>query len=518
MLRPRSILQLVLIGFGVVTIPLVAAFIVTVVAVHNLSQTGQQAIVRAADLVQESRVLLEQAAAMERNGRQYLVLEDAALLDVYRQRRAQLQQTVVALRKLRLTDVQRSLLDELETLEGNLYRRLTQHNAKASETLEPREFAALTSLARGILGESGQRVTAHVVALNKSANRVYQLLLWETVALVPLALALGGVFVVLIIRPLRDLNAVIHKLGAGIFDEEVSVHGPRDLQKLGEQLEWMRKRLLELENQKALFLQNISHELKTPLTTLREGAQLLGEQIAGTLNPEQQEIVNLLSENSIQLQRMIEDLLHFSVTQTTPLHVEDTPVALARLIGQVLAEQRLVAQAKRLSMEAELAPIFVLGDRMKLKAVFGNLISNAIKYSPSNSPIHITLVAREPWAVFEVRDFGPGIGSEERERVFEAFYQGRAKYEGHVKGSGLGLSIAREFVRLQEGTIDVLDCQQGAHLRVCLPLAAHDTAEREAGVPRVGADPGIGAVDRLRDLDDDDTGRRRSVVTGHSAS
>ncbi len=505
MLRPRSILQLVLIGFGGVTVPLLAALIVTVVFVRDLSQTGQQAIVRAADLVQESRVLLEQASAMERNGRQYLVLEDRALLDVYLQRRAQFRETLAAMRQLDLTNIQRSLLNELENLEGNLYRRLTQRTpADAATAFEPQEFAALTSLARGVLGESGQRVTANVVELNRSANRVYQLLVWETAALIPLAIALAALFAFLIVRPLRTLNSAIHRLGAGRFDEAVAVRGPSDLQTLGEQLEWMRRRLQELEGQKALFLQNISHELKTPLTTLREGTQLLGEQIAGPLNPEQQEIVQLLCDNSMQLQRMIEDLLHFSVAQTASLHVERQPVALARLIGEVLADQRLVAHAKRLSLEAELAPIVVMGDRMKLKAVIGNLISNAIKYSPPDSPIHLTLTESVPWAVLDVRDYGPGIGSEERDRVFEAFYQGSARYEGHVKGSGLGLSIAREFVRLQEGTIDVLDCQQGAHLRVCLPLAHTESAAHEINAERTGAERTVGDAGGLRGMDGDD--------------
>lgn len=499
MLRPRSILQLVLMGFGVVTIPLLAAFIATALLVRDLSETGQQAILGAADVVQESRTLVEQATAMERNGRQYLVLEDPALLEVYLQRRTQFREAAAALRVLELTELQRSLLSELENLEGDLFRRLNPRTAEATATgFDPREFAALTSLARGVLGESGQLITANIAELNANANRVQRLLLWETVALIPLALALGGVCVVLIIRPFRTLNAVINNLGAGKFDEAVTVRGPRDLQKLGAQLEWMRRRLQELENQKVLFLRNISHELKTPLTTMREGTQLLGEQIVGNLNPEQREIVTLLSENSIQLQRLIEDLLHFSISQTASLHIEPKPVALERLVGQLLAEQRLIVQAKRLSIETELAPIVVQGDGMKLKAVFGNLISNAIKYSPPDSPIRITLSARAPWAVFEVRDCGPGIGHEERKRVFEAFYQGRAKYEGHVKGSGLGLSIAREFVRLHEGTIDVLDSTQGAHLRVCLPLAASDTSAQEDPAEPGTAEPGTGTDDRLQ--------------------
>lgn len=506
-LRPRSILQLVLIGFGIVTLPLIVAFIATALFVSDLSRTGQQAIVRAADVIQESRLLVEGAAAMERIGNQYLVLDDPTVLQVYLRHRSDLRQAATALRKLALTDVQRSLLSELERHEADLHRRLTDHHPKQTVTaVDAGEFTQLTSLARGVLGESGQLITTNIQALNDNADRVHRLLLWESIALVPMALLLAGAFVVLINRQLRNLNAAIYKLGAGQFDEKVVVRGPRDLQELGEQLEWTRKRLKELENQKALFLRNVSHELKTPLTTLREGTQLLAEQVVGTLNHEQREIVNLLSENSLQLQRMIEDLLHFSFSQAAPLHVESRPVALDRLVEQVLAEQRLIVQAKRLSVKSEVATMSVRGDRMKLKAVLGNLVSNAIKFSPPNSPLCVKLSKHGPWAEFEVIDNGPGITVDDRRRIFEAFYQGTARYEGHVKGTGLGLFIAQEFVRLHKGTIDVLDSTQGTHLRVRLPLAVgdplgcddavrHGDTGHDGGVDRRLCDPAEGAAD-----------------------
>ena len=500
-----------LIGFGIVTIPLLMAFIYTALLVSDLSRTGQRAILRAADVILESRVLVEQSVALERIGSQYLVLDDPSVLEVYQRRRADFGRASAALRELQLTRVQRSLLTELEKKEGDLYQRLAKENpGKATTTVDAREFAELTSLARGVLGESGQLITANIQALNDSANRMHELLVWESVALVPVALALGGVFVVLINRSLRALNIAIHRLGAGHFDEEVVVKGPRDLQELGERLERTRQRLQELENQKALFLRNVSHELKTPLTTLREGTQLLLEQVAGTLNHEQQEIVALLSENSMQLQHLIEDLLHFSVSQTAPLHIENRPVDLTRLIEQVLAEHRLIAQAKRLSIAPELATISVQGDRMKLKVVYGNLISNAIKFSPPDSPIGVKLTKDHMWAVFEVVDVGPGITDEDRKRIFEAFYQGQARYEGHVKGTGLGLFIAREFVRLHKGIIDVLDSTKGTHIRVRLPLDATHVLDDAA--ERVGAELGHGAAGGLRNPTDDISARRD--VTG----
>lgn len=500
MLRPRSIFQLVLIGFGIVTVPLLLAFVVTALFVSDLSQTGQQAIVRAARVVQESRLLVEEADAMERNGRQFLVLEDETVLAVYLRRRAALLRALSGLRRLDLTDDQRLLLDALEEHDNELHRRLTAAGTKkGAPALDPDEFAQLTTLARGVLDESGRLITKNIETLNHSADSVHRLLMWESIALVPTAILIGGVFLLLIIRPLRTLNLAIDRLGSGRFEEPVAISGPRDLQKLGEQLEWLRTRLLELEGHKALFLRNISHELKTPLTTLREGTQLLEEEVVGTLNREQREIAILLSENAIKLQSMIEDLLNFSISQRTRPAMESEPLDLERLVRRALEEHQLPAQTKRLSITTELLPITVRGDLMQLKAVFGNLISNAIKFSPLDSAVHITLERSADWAVFEIKDSGPGIDSADRERVFEAFLRGRVSEEGCVRGSGLGLFIAREFVRLHEGTIDVMDSETGAHLRVRLPAS-----EEAAGGVDVGSDLGRGPQPAfgLRGLED----------------
>lgn len=339
MLRTGSIAQLVVIGFTLVTVPLLAAFLATAWYVSELNRTGREAIVQAAEVIQESRVLVEQAAAMERNGRQYLVLDDPTVFELYSQRRDHLQRAVSALRALVLTDLQQRLLGQLEKRESALFRRLKgdeKLSVKSAEAIAS-ELSALTSLARGIMGETGQLINENIAALHHSADQVHGLLLIETFAVVPFAVILGGVFVYLIIRPIRMLGSAIHRLGAGRFDEEVLIQGPRDLQELGGQLDWMRRRLIELEQQKELFLRNISHELKTPLATLREGAQLLSEEVVGGLTPEQKEITVLLRDNSLLLQQMIEDLLQFGTTQTADLHLERRPIALGELIGKPLA-------------------------------------------------------------------------------------------------------------------------------------------------------------------------------------
>jgi two-component system sensor histidine kinase GlrK len=290
---------------------------------------------------------------------------------------------------------------------------------------------------------------------------------------VAIALALALVFAVLIARPIRQLDLAIRRMGTADFTQAVEVNGPQDLRYLGQRLDWLRTRLSELEQQQTRFLRHVSHELKTPLTAVREGAELLRDNVGGRLSPEQQDIVRIVRENTLSLQKLIEDLLAYHQARALePATL--APVHLAEIVRRVLREQKLAAIARMVDFDTSLAPLVVVGDHEKIRTVIDNLLSNAIKYSPRSGTIEIALLEQNGFAVLDVADHGPGIAPEERERVFDSFYSGKAPVDGKVKGSGLGLAIAREYAIAQSGRIEVLDRadgQRGVRFRLWLPLS-----------------------------------------------
>jgi two-component system sensor histidine kinase GlrK len=329
----------------------------------------------------------------------------------------------------------------------------------------------LAKSAQQILIDNQYLISRGVEEIQDKAGNVQRLLAMQAVALVPLALLLTVFFAYLITRPIRQVDQIIHRLGDGQFSEPVAVKGPRDLEQLGERLDWLRSRLLDLEQEKTKFLQHISHELKTPLTTIREGAELLNEQVVGELNSQQREIAGILHDNSLQLQKLIEDLLNFSNLRSRSSPVFRDHVELKPLIEEVLEGHKLAMLSRKLVEQTSLAPVNVSGDQEKLRILVDNLISNAIKYSPDGSSLVVSLSATDRDAILDVIDAGPGIPAGERERVFEAFYQGAPASKGHVRGTGLGLSIAQEYAQSHGGRIRVLDSENaGAHLQVVLPL------------------------------------------------
>jgi two-component system sensor histidine kinase GlrK len=332
-------------------------------------------------------------------------------------------------------------------------------------------FPGLASTAEQILVHNQDLISSGIEEIQARAEKVQRTLVMQAVALVPAALLLTGLFAVLITRPINQIDDAIRRLGDGKFSKRAIVTGPRDLEHLGERLNWLRHRLLELEQEKKKFLQHISHELKTPLTAIREGAELMGEQVVGGLNSQQQEIAEILQENSIQLQKLIEDLLNFSMVKSRTSTLFHEQVNMQALVEDVLNNYKVAVLSRKLCLRQSLQPVIVYGDREKLHTLVDNLVSNAVKYSPDGAVLQVRVFRRENHCIIEVADSGPGIPASERERVFDAFFQGVPADKSHVRGTGLGLSIAREYAQAHGGNIAVVKSDTaGACLQVRLPL------------------------------------------------
>jgi two-component system sensor histidine kinase GlrK len=472
---PRSFLKFILLGFLLVSLPLVYALAELILSLDRLQSQAQEAVQQAAYSGRSSRQLFEHAGTLERVVRQYLILEDPALLDDYGRVREEFRGTVRQLTTLPLASEQQASLAALTDSENRLFGQLTapQRSPDAQAQLVD-GYARLTDAAQATIGESNLLTERAIVRLQETAAEGRQKWLYVGGATAGIAIVLAIVFAVLIARPIRQLDLAIRRMGTADFTHAIEVNGPQDLRYLGQRLEWLRSRLSELEEQQNRFLRHVSHELKTPLTAVREGAELLRDNVGGPLSAEQREIVRIVRENTVSLQKLIEDLLTYH--QTRALDPPSLgPVPLADVIRDVVKEHKLAAFARMITFEADLAPAIVVGDTGKIRTIVDNLLSNAIKYSPRSGVIAVDVVVDNGFAVVDVIDQGPGVDPADRDHVFDSFYQGKAPVEGRVKGSGLGLAIAREYVIAHGGRIEVRDRgdgRRGAHFRLWLPTTA----------------------------------------------
>ena len=470
--RPKSIRRLLLVGFVLVVVPLLMALIHAMYSVDQLVVQGQRALFATVRATHSSEQLADAITDMERNARQYKVLGDATLLEVYLENHQKFLDTVQQLAALNLSAVQRKRLDVIVDVERGVNSAIISFPYDAPETAAAVEsFVGLARDARKMLIDNRKLVEGEVAQLEANGAQVQRRLVAQAMALVPGAMILTGIFTILITRPIRQMDKAIRRLGEGDFSKPADIVGPRDLEQLGERLDWMRTRLVEVEQDKNRFLNHISHELKTPLTAIREGAELLNEGIAGNLNAQQGEIVAILRDNTLQLQKLIENLLDFNIASSLGSQLLVEHVSLKPLIESVLADHKVAVLARQLELEIAMQPAEIDGDRSKLQTLIDNLVSNAIKFSPEQGCLRVRLEQQGEQVVIEVADSGSGIPEEERRRVFDAFYQGSSSAIVHVRGTGLGLSIAREYAQAHGGYIEVIDSEgPGACLRVVLPI------------------------------------------------
>jgi two-component system sensor histidine kinase GlrK len=468
---PTSIFQLALIGFLLAAVPLSAALVNTFVRIDKLSAQMQLAVHDSTQAVEAGRIIMAQVLNLERSSGQYWVLRDPAVLQRYEDQREQLAKAVIRLEALAPAEALSTRLKQLREREEQLYQQLrTVVGSSQGAASRLTKQHNLTRLADPIPFEVTQMSSAQSNQMSRQVKQVQDLLLLQALALIPLALILAIIFSVLINRPLRRLGAAIRRLGAGEFSTAVAVSGPQDIRELGEHLDWLRKRLSELDEQKRLFLHHVSHELKTPLTSLREGAELLRDEVVGRLNDEQREVADILRENSLQLQTQVEALLNFNAALAQEGLQHQETIALHTLLPEIINKHRLTLRARSIEVHTELQPVRLCGEREQVRTLLDNLLSNAIKYSPRGGQVRLRLWTEDDQARIDVIDDGPGIDAALRGQIFEPFFQGPEQARGHVKGTGLGLAIAQRYARLHRGSIEVQDSQEGAHLRVNLPL------------------------------------------------
>ena len=285
---PRSFPRLLAVGFTLVALPLVFALVNNAVTVDRLVNRSQNAVYQAVQATQSGRRLAQQLTALERTARQMVILDDRSLLETYVANRRRLDQAVGEFANLPLDADQKRALEDIVRGEAAVFGALSGAGPKSPEARAAVEsFILLSEQAQALVTRSNALIDREVEAMRETADRAQRITLWQMLALVPVVVFLVIGFSILIARPIRQIDAAIRQLGGGQLRVPVAVNGPQDLEHLGERLEWMRRELLDVEQQKNRFLRQVSHELKTPLTALREGAELLSEEAVGKLTPEQ---------------------------------------------------------------------------------------------------------------------------------------------------------------------------------------------------------------------------------------
>lgn len=474
--RPRSFFSLLLTGFIFVALPLVIALVSSIQILDGLVQQSAVAVFRSVSRIDSCKKTEDLLHGQERAARLYSVLEEAEYLKAVNASYRQIDELLRQFAALNTDNELAPLIGQLQARERHLVTALNT----ASATLETSKGELEVALAEfgdiGVLAAELERMgnalmVQEVDILKERVQSNKKALIWQVSGLIGFSVLLVVLFISLINKPVSQLDRGIERLGEGDFSTPIIVFGPRDLEAIGAKLDWLRKRLDTLDREKMRMLAHISHELKTPLSSIKEGAGLLQEGLVGPLSTNQAEVVTILDKNCNKLQKLIQNILDFNMAQANEIPLDPQDVRVDTLIAEVAADHRNAMLARNISLTTKLEPATVSGNRKQLKAVVDNLLANAVKFTPDNGDIGISMKLKGSKVNVLFEDTGPGISEEDRAQIFLPFFQGSQKNRSVVKGSGLGLAISKEYVQNCGGTLRLLPSSQGARFSVTLPCA-----------------------------------------------
>ena len=468
MLQRFSFRQLLVIAFLLIAALLGAASLRALFTLEDLTLQSRDNAARALELSGAAQSLKERSVAMERSSRQSVVLDDRVLRERFKEESREASGILASLAREDVPAARkRAWRDHLETivqlLSGPADTALDRERRLADEFRELESINA--AIAVQVQLAIQQRNQSLQGKLETSRQRLAQQVTWAITLAVAMALAFGVWFTL----PLKRLENAIVGLGENRLDQAISIRGPADLALVGERLNWLRLRLSELDADKSRFLRHISHELKTPLASLREGVSLLEDGVAGPLSADQREIAQILRHNTGVLQKQIEDLLRFNTAAFEARQLRRQPVDLLQLIEEQVDAQRLQWRAHELTVSVVGEALKMDADPEKIGTALANLLSNAIRYSPLRGIIRVELSQLPGLARIDIHDQGIGVAAHDRERIFEPFYRGERQPGGVVRGSGIGLSIVHEYIAAHGGRITLLPDEPGAHFRIEFP-------------------------------------------------
>jgi signal transduction histidine kinase len=294
-----------------------------------------------------------------------------------------------------------------------------------------------------------------------------------------LALALLALFASLfpilrrVTRQLETDNRLLHDQAVA---ERVARAEAESVQRL---LAEQNERLRELDRLKDEFVSLVSHELRTPLTSIRGYVELM---LAEELNDDQRRFLGIVDRNSERLLALVSDLLFLAQIEAGKLAIELGSLDLKKVVEECVEAAAAAADSNGIELEADLEHLpKIEGDRARLHQVLDNLLSNALKFTPSGGRVDVRLRRAGDVALVEVADSGLGIPEDEQARLFERFFRSSSATANAIPGTGLGLTITKAIVERHSGRIEIESAEgAGTTVRIHLPLRAAAATDEPA--------------------------------------
>lgn len=296
-------------------------------------------------------------------------------------------------------------------------------------------------------------MNSSIPVLQKSISDVYTITLFCLLGSGVLAFILMYISSKTISKPLLEMNQAAKVIANGDFEKRIIVKSKDEVGQLASSFNYMAESLEKQENQRRDFISNISHDLRSPLTSISGFLQAL---LDGTISYENQsKYLNIILEETKRLSKLANDILDINKIQIMELKINKTNFEINELIRKTVIQFEKRVTDKNIDMEVDFADSknMVFADTEKIQRVIYNILDNAVKFTEQNGKIKIETNVRDGKVFVSIKDNGVGIDDEQKKHVFERFYKGDTSRGIDKKGSGLGLSIVREFIKVHDENV-----------------------------------------------------------------
>ncbi|MEE3467958.1 MAG: HAMP domain-containing sensor histidine kinase [Eubacterium sp.] len=332
--------------------------------------------------------------------------------------------------------------------------------------------------------QADQSSIGGAVVMNFSLGEVVRMYQGIRTILFTMLLCLGVIVLIVaalysgqVVRPVQEMTGQVKKISEGDFSEQMNIRGYEEVEKLSDEFNHMLSDLQNLEDARQEFVSNVSHELKTPITSMK----VLSESLTGQEGLPVELYQEFMEDIGTELDRMneiINDLLALvKMDRSAATQVTISEVNVNEFVEKILKQLQPIADKRNIDIIYEsVRPVSAQIDEVKLSMAFRNLIENAIKYNYDDGWVRVSLNADHKFFYLKVSDSGEGIPEDLQDHIFERFYRVDKARARETGGSGLGLAITRSAVLLHHGSIKVHSVeQQGTTFNVRIPLRSEES-------------------------------------------
>lgn len=465
---------------SLVILVLVGVAVLSLRAIGRLVSANAEIATRVVPAVRRATGVHEALLSLERLEARFLVLGDARYVALWNERAGRVRTELELLQEFVTTRRERTAL--AETLAAfDAYRTVvTDEQARVlrgDRAGAPRPAAArgrslvdrVEAAIDGLMDATQEAVTAARAEAARLETRTWAGVLVALAGAVGLALVGTALISLRLTRSLRALSGATHAVAGGTFAQPLRVDGRDEVAELAGAFNAMAAQLRQLDELKESFLATVSHELRSPLTSMREASHLLGDAVPGPLNEKQARLVAIIADSTDRLLRLVNQLLELSRLRAGMLPLERQPVDLDVVVRRALDEMRAQAEEKRITLERERRGdgLVAMADEDRLVQVVVNLVANAVCFTPAGGRVTVRLApAGDDELELQVEDTGVGIPAVALPHIWEWYRQAHRR----GGGTGLGLAIVRGVVQAHGGRVTVESHEgKGSRFSVLLP-------------------------------------------------